>query len=102
MRYFLVIVAAFTLGAAYPVAAQPAADAASCAALVVAGEPGCCETAPGAHECPGAYCVGALACVAPPERGQVPGTSDAPVSVLARLIAPPARAPDTAPPKPVA
>jgi hypothetical protein len=102
VRLFLVIVAAVTLTAGYPVAAQPAADAAFCAEQAVAAEPGCCETTAGAPECPGNHCVGALAPLASPKLGRVLDTSEAPVSARALLLDPPARAPDTAPPKSIA
>ncbi|MGH8709030.1 MAG: hypothetical protein ACREVD_13345, partial [Burkholderiales bacterium] len=61
----------------------------------------CCCCAPAQAECQAAHCAGASAALlASLDRAPVSRVSDSPETTLARLVAPPARAPDTAPPKP--
>ena len=63
----------------------------------------CCGSAPAALGCPITDCVGAGAALpmAVPGLGHAIRISDSPGTSVARLICPPARAPETAPPKPV-
>lgn len=104
MRKFLAIVIGLALAAAFPVLAQPSADAAPCPELQASAVSDCCGTSPAAAECPVTDCAGAGAAlpVASPDRGHVSLVSNSPATRDARLIARPAQAPDTAPPKPVA
>jgi hypothetical protein len=101
MRRVLVIVVALTLAAAFPVAAQPSANAAQCAALAASSGTHCCGSAPAVPECTISDCIGSGAAlpVASPGRGHAFRNSDSPVTFVVRLVARPARAPDTAPPK---
>jgi hypothetical protein len=103
MRKTLAILLAVTLAAALPAAARSSAEGAPCAAVAAASGTDCCTGAPAAAECPVTDCAGAgtALAVASPDRGHASRMSDAPLASVARLIAPPARAPDTAPPKPV-
>jgi len=101
MRRVLVIVVALTLAAAFPVVAQPSADAAQCAALAASSGTHCCGSAPAVPECTSSDCVGAGAAllVGSPDGGHATRISVSPVTFVVRLVARPARAPDTAPPK---
>jgi hypothetical protein len=102
MRRVFVIVVALTLAAAFPVAAQSSANAAHCAALAASSGTHCCGSAPAAPECTISDCAGAGAAllVGSPDRGHAARISVSPATFVVRLVDRPARAPDTAPPKP--
>jgi hypothetical protein len=97
MRRALALLLAVTLAAAFPAAAQLSGTGASCGAEASSSGTDCCGSSPAAADCAGA---GAALLLASPDRELASRISDSPETFLARLIAPPARAPDTAPPKP--
>jgi hypothetical protein len=103
MRRTLAFLLALTLAAAFPAAAQPPAPGAYCGAGVNLTGPDCCPSTPAAADCQSTDCAGsgAALAVALPDRGYGAGIADSPRTSVTQLIAPPARAPDTAPPKPV-
>jgi hypothetical protein len=103
MHRALALLLAVTLTAAFPAAAQPSALGAYCGAGADVTGPDCCPNPTAATDCQSADCAGSGAAlpVALPERGYAPGIADSPRTPVTQLIAPPARAPDTAPPKPV-
>jgi hypothetical protein len=103
MRRALALFLAVTLAAALPATARPSDAGAPCAAVASASGTDCCGSAPAVVECPITDCAGAGAAlpVAVPDLGHAVRTSDSPGTAVARLISPPTRAPDTAPPKPV-
>lgn len=103
MRETLAVLLALTLATAFPAVAQPSAAGAYCGAGADVAGPDCCPSMPAATDCQSADCAGSGAAlpVAPPERGHASGITDSPETAVTQLIAPTARAPDTAPPKPV-
>lgn len=103
MRRVLALLLAVTLAAALPATAQPLGDGAPCAAVASASGTDCCGSAPAVVECPITDCAGTGAAlpIALPDLGYAGRISDSPGTSVAWLICPPARAPDTAPPKPV-
>jgi hypothetical protein len=99
----LAFILAVTLAAAFPAAAQAAGTGEPCGTESGASWTDCCSGTPRAADCPVSDCAGAGAAlpVAGADRGCAALITDSPETLLARLIAPLARAPDTAPPKPV-
>jgi hypothetical protein len=103
MHRALALLLAVTLAAAFPAAAQlPGVDA-PCGTEASSSGTDCCGTTPAAADCQAADCAGAGAALllASPDRGLASRITDSPEIFLARSIAPLARAPDTAPPKPL-
>jgi hypothetical protein len=102
MRRILAILLATTLAAAIPVVAQTAGTGSPCGAEASGIVPDCCPNTAAATGCQATGCAGwgAALVIASSDRRLAPRISDSPESFLARLNAPPARAPDTAPPKP--
>jgi hypothetical protein len=105
MRKALMYLLALTLAAALPAAAQTMGADAPCGVKAAStGEPGCCPSATSANDCQATDCAGwsSALLIALSPVGPAPWIADSPESLPARFVAPLARAPDTAPPKPVA
>lgn len=105
MRRLIVLLLAWTFAAALPAAAHPLYAEAFCevaAAGVVATD--CCGDAGASADCRPGDCAGggAIMLVTGAASAFAARTSQSVSRPVTRLVAPPARAPDTAPPKPVA
>jgi hypothetical protein len=102
MRRALAFLLAVTLVAAFPAAAQPSGVGAPNGAESSSSGMDCCGGAPPAVDCKFAGCVGlgAVLLFASPHRAFASPMSQTPETFLARPVALPGRAPDTAPPKP--
>jgi len=102
MRRILAILLATSLAAAIPAVAQTAEADSPCAMEASGIAPDCCPNTPAATDCHATGCAGwgAALVFASSDRRLAPRVSDSPESSLARFVAPFARAPDTAPPKP--
>jgi len=101
MRKCFTLLLVLTLAAALPAAAQMSDAGTHCGAQSGADGSNCCESAPATANCQTTDCAGAgaMLLVASSDPRFASRVSDSPESFLARLIAPPGRAPDTAPPK---
>ena len=95
-----IAILAVTLAAAFPAAAQLPGTGAPCGAEASSSGTDCCGSTLAGIDCQAAGCAGAALLLASPDRGFASRITDSPETFLARSIAPPARAPDTAPPKP--
>jgi len=101
MRGTLALLLAVTFTAVFPAAAQISGAGAPCGAET-SSDGGCCGNLPAALDCYVAGCAGSGAPIvlASPGWGLALRNTDSPEALLAHPVAPPARAPDTAPPKP--
>jgi len=102
MRKAIVLMLALMLVAEFPAAARPSGVGAPNGAEAGSSGMDCCGGAPPAVDCKFAGCVGAGAVLlfASPHRAFASPMSETPETFLARPVALPGRAPDTAPPKP--
>lgn len=102
MHRLIIVFLTLAFAAALPVGAQ-AIDLDTACGGVQADAADCCLSVPLAGDCEVTGCAGSGSAlpVALPRAGLLSRMSDAPKSSVARLYVPPARAPDTAPPKPV-
>jgi hypothetical protein len=103
MHRLFILLAVLTLATALP-AAVPAAGADPICGSIQADGADCCPGTPSASDCQVTDCAGWSSAlpIALPRAGHAPHRAAVPQTRLARLLAPPARAPDTAPPKSVA
>lgn len=99
-----ILLLALMLAAALPAAAQPMSTGSSCdTAAAGVGATDCCGDAGATPDCRPGDCAGggAIMLMSGAERTFAALVSQTAQRPVARLLAPPARAPDTAPPKPV-
>lgn len=103
MHRLFILLAVLVLATAFPTAGKAGGLDPVCGGMQ-ADTGDCCPSVPSASDCQVTDCAGwSLALpISFPRAGLARRMSDAPESSLARFLAPPARAPDTAPPKPVA
>ena len=102
MHRLIIVFLTLAFAAALPVGAQAIGLDTACGG-VQADAPDCCPSVPSAGDCEITGCAGSGSALpfALPRAGLSQRIADAPESPLARFVAPPARAPDTAPPKSV-
>ncbi|MGE3376494.1 MAG: hypothetical protein AB7O37_23430 [Vicinamibacteria bacterium] len=101
MRKLLALIIGLSLATAFSAGAQPPGDPERCPELYASSEAGCCGDAPATQDCTGKHCAGVVLPVAPATRGHAPCASSSAATRVTQFIAGPARAPDTAPPKPL-